>query len=233
VALADGSVEIQRASGNANTISYFSSEVVKFNDNIDIRTFYNTINQTAATSDTDVLFDPVISQQRSIVFNPQANNHGEINTSTALDNAREAFYTQELVDFDTAQPKIRVTKGASTYSTQSCACITEFPEYNMYFMEGYTKEQGAPVVREVQAYRSSTGELVDSTTSASGTGYFFLESKYGDEHHVVCLDDVAGVDYNHLIYGKLYPTVISGTFAYNEGLTPSGVLGEIPLGRAS
>lgn len=230
VARADGSIEIQRAAAS-NTISYFSSEVVKFNDDLDIRVFYNTIDQSAVTSDTDMLFDPAIEQQRSIVFNPQTNNHGEINTSTATDNAREAFYTQELIDFDTAQPKLRVTKGASTYSTQACACVTEFPEYNMYFMEGYTKEQGVAVSREVLAYRSSTGELVDSTTSASGTGYFFLETKYSDEHHVVCLDDVAGVDYNHLIYGKLSPTVISGTFAYNEGLTPSGVLGEIPLGR--
>jgi hypothetical protein len=73
---------------------------------------------------------------------------------------------------------------------------------------------------------------VDTTTSVSGTGYFWVETTHSGSHYVVCLDDDAGVNYNHLIYGKIYPTVISGSFAYNEGLvTASGLDVGVPLGR--
>jgi hypothetical protein len=84
--------------------------------------------------------------------------------------------------------------------------------YNKYFVEGYVKEKGIPVQREVCMYRSSTGELIDSTISVSGTGYFWVETPYGEKHYVVCLDDEAKPDYNHLIYGKVTPTVISGSY---------------------
>jgi hypothetical protein len=46
----------------------------------------------------------------------------------------------------------------------------------------------------------------------------------------VCLDDVANISYNHLVYGKIIPTVISGSFAYNNNLvTLSGLEVGVPL----
>jgi hypothetical protein len=67
-------------------------------------------------------------------------------------------------------------------------------------------------------YRADTGEIVDETTSASGTGYFKLETTYSGAHYVVCLDDEGLPDYNDLIYGRIYPAVIEGCFRDNEGL---------------
>jgi len=114
--------------------------------------------------------------------------------------------------------------------TNSAAYVYQWPEYNKYFIEGYVKEKGQPVQREVALYRSSDHSLVDSAVSASGTGYFWLETPYGEHHYVVCLDDESKPDYNHLIYGKIMPTVISGSFAYNEGLTTTSGFDEgIPL----
>jgi hypothetical protein len=63
------------------------------------------------------------------------------------------------------------------------------------------------VERTVRAYNTTTGELINSTTSVSGT--FYLESPYSTKHHVVCHDDEADPAYNDLIYGKIEPVEIT------------------------
>jgi len=98
-------------------------------------------------------------------------------------------------------------------------------------MEGTVEEVSSPVVRTIHAYRSLTGELVDVTTSESGTGYFFVESPYYDEHHLVCFDEAGGNEYNELIYGQLEPAVISGTTSYMDGTVASCIPVGMPIGR--
>ena len=107
----------------------------------------------------------------------------------------------------------------------------QFPDYNKYYMEGYVKETIVPSARTVYAYRADTGELMDYTTSNSGTGYFYLETSYSGAHYLVCLDDVAGTNYNDLVYGQIYPTVISGSFAFLARLTDNALDVGIPLFR--
>jgi hypothetical protein len=44
----------------------------------------------------------------------------------------------------------------------------------------------------------------------------------------MCFDDAGGIDYNALIYGRAYPTAISGTWAFYEGLVASGIPVDAP-----
>ena len=78
-----------------------------------------------------------------------------------------------------------------------------------YYFSGHTFEQQSPVSRKLYLYERSTGDLVDTTTS-SGDGYYYMETASSGSHNIVCLDDEAGVDYNDLISGKVFPTTISG-----------------------
>jgi hypothetical protein len=165
-----------------------------------------------------------VDLNRYMLLSYTQNNTGSSDT-TAEHAWDELIHSYRLIDSNTIRTQKR---GGTGYSTESYFGLYEFPEYNKYYMEGYTKEQGDPVPREVRAYRASTGELMDVTVSVSGTGYFYLESIYNDAHYIVCLDDDAAPSYNDLIYGNVYPTLISGTFYYN---TTSGITGgSIPSG---
>lgn len=79
---------------------------------------------------------------------------------------------------------------------------------NSYYFSGYVYEQGIPVSRSIYLYYKENGNFIASTTS-SGNGYYYLETTYSGAHYLVCVDDLAGVDYNDLIVGNVFPTVIS------------------------
>ena len=86
----------------------------------------------------------------------------------------------------------------------------EPPEVPQHYVSGHVVETTIPINRKVNLHRSDTGELVGATTSSGIGGYFYGETIYSGAHYVVCLDDDAGVDYNDLIYGNIYPATISG-----------------------
>jgi hypothetical protein len=163
---------------------------------------------------------------RSMVLSSNVDNSG-LSQGSSVSNWDEAYFYYDFLDDNTIYAK---KSRLATITSTSTFFAYQFPDFNKYYMEGYVTELTAPVARTVNAYRASTGELVDSTTSVSGTGYFLLETPYPDEHYVVCLDDVANISYNHLVYGKIIPTVISGSFAYNNNLvTLSGLEVGVPL----
>ena len=90
------------------------------------------------------------------------------------------------------------------------------PAYGTYYnslyvgcFSGYTLEQQAPVSRKLYLYDRPTGALITTTTS-SGDGYYYMETSFSGSHNIVCLDDVAGVKYNDIISGNVFPTTISG-----------------------
>lgn len=210
---------IRTVTFNKNDTSYYNMdnanvEAIEFSN---IKAYNEFVTLNGATTSGDISFHPKkpLDLSRSMVISGNIDGEGRVDTnnSSAWD---EGFHYYEFKDGSAVTA--RKTGGAS-FSTYSAFYAYQFPEYNKYFIEGYVKEKGQPVQREVALYRAETNELVDSTISASGTGYFLLETPYGEKHYAVCLDDMSKPDYNHLIYGKLLPTVTSGSFAYNEGLT--------------
>ena len=78
------------------------------------------------------------------------------------------------------------------------------------YISGYVTENTTPVNRQIYLHNRDTGELVEETTSSGVGGYFYMETTYSGAHYVVCIDDAAGLDYNDLIYGRIYPTTVSG-----------------------
>lgn len=218
---------------STESISYINCEVVEFNKNIDIRVLWDDPSfSTTTTTLSNFNTTPLLSEERTIIIPSVFNNGNSNNASSTTTGPQDSFLLQEMIDFNINSPKVRLTKSGASYTSYAGICVTEVPDFNKYYIEGYTKEQRSNVSREVRAYRSLTSELVDSVTSSSGTGYFFVETPYSDAHYIICLDDSASPDYNDLIYGRIYPTVISGTFAYNEGLvTTSGFSIGVPLGR--
>ena len=83
-------------------------------------------------------------------------------------------------------------------------------EEKSYHISGYVTENTTPVNRQIYLHNRDTGELVSETTSSGVGGYFYATTTYSGAHYVVCIDDLAGLDYNDLIYGRVYPTTTSG-----------------------
>jgi len=206
-------IQFDKLSATA-TITHLNTELIEFKDK-DIRSVNHLLYFDATTSSDEIR--PLLSRtphdlRRSIISAANTSNitRNDATTAEDIDNAfiRYKFLDGNSVVLGTRQQDTSITYG-SFYPI-------EFPPYKTHYIDGYVKEQGAPVERTVRAYRSDTGEEMDYTASISGTGYFYLETTYSGAHYVVCLDDMDGISYNDLIYGKIYPTVISGTFTYNE-----------------
>jgi hypothetical protein len=70
---------------------------------------------------------------------------------------------------------------------------------------GYVQVEGQPAARVVNLYRRSTGELVNSTVSASGTGVFSVSSPYEDYHYTVILPELND-GYDLIAHDKIHPT---------------------------
>jgi len=78
----------------------------------------------------------------------------------------------------------------------------------VYFFAGYTKQYDTPVIRTVRTYRTDTGELMDETVSA-GAGYYYMTTTHTGTHYLVCIDDPAVPDFNHLIIKDAIPLPIT------------------------
>jgi hypothetical protein len=77
-----------------------------------------------------------------------------------------------------------------------------------YYFSGYVLEQETPLSRTIYLHNRTTGELITTTTS-SGNGYYYLETTSSGSHYIVCLDDDAGVEYNDLITGSVFPMEVT------------------------
>lgn len=76
-----------------------------------------------------------------------------------------------------------------------------------YYFSGYVYEINTsnPISRVVRLYRRSNGELIDSTTSSSKNGYYYVETPYDGDHYIVALDDELGVQYNLVALDWMVP----------------------------
>ena len=213
-----GNVELVRFSEGSN----FISRIV----NISIATTHS------GTASLDRSFNTDMSM---IVISPAS---GASANSDRTDNwaglQDECFFNYSFLDSTTV-----IARKINSADTNNGVCIACELPYNSYYFDGYVQEVIGgyrpaplqPVSRDLYMYRADTGTLMDQTTSVSGTGYFYLETSYSGAHYIVCKDDVAGIDYNDLIYGQLYPTVISGCFAHYMGWVDSSLAVGTPVFR--
>lgn len=75
--------------------------------------------------------------------------------------------------------------------------LLKFPP-QLYRVAGEISENALPVIRKIRLYNETTGMLVSETYSNS-EGYYELDTPYTNPHYIVCMDEVGGQDYNHLI----------------------------------
>jgi len=180
--------------------------MVDFNEGVGIHSQHGV--QEFDASDTVVYQDinKVVSEN-SIVMPISPIHYTSVNSSSAT-------YFPDMssrLSLTASGTKIKFERPLSGVAGRVAYQTLEFPEFNKYYFDGTVTEQGLPAPgRVVRAYRKDTGYMVDETTSASGTGYFYLETTYSGTHDIVCLDDVGGYSYNDLIYGDVIPTTISG-----------------------
>ena len=87
-----------------------------------------------------------------------------------------------------------------TFSTAGTVSGTTF------YFDGFVKELNTPVQRTLYIYRRNTGEFLGITTS-SGDGGYYLETGYGGDHFIVCVDDEDGVQYEDLIISRAIPHI--------------------------
>ena len=185
------------------------TETVDFNPCLGVRVGGAFIDMaTGVSSETKpTLIVGGLDLDRSITFPTIVNsiNRGE---GTGANDVGEICVKLELTDGDTLT-WTRYDKGDDTYGFGQWV---EWPPYKTHYFEGIVTERDFPVVRDVACFRTDTNELMDSTTSTSGTGYYRLETTYSGTHYIVCQDDDLPIDYNHLVLGKMDPyPITSGT----------------------
>jgi len=190
---------------STNSYTIFAIEFNNYNK-MDVSVQQRIINFNNSTSSATVGINKVDENKTCLVSSTAPINATVSTTSSNYFNP--AFSKFTLTSSGTEVKREIVNDGVSS---NSAIQIIEFPEPNKYYFEGTVTEQGSPAAgRQVRAYRKDTGYLVDETISASGTGYFYLETTYSGTHDIVCLDDLSGYSYNDLIYGDVIPTTISG-----------------------
>lgn len=194
---------------NTGAVSDSHVEVIEFNENLDIKVggYWVDLGAGNTHEEKGFLTDYLIDLDRSFIVNTVANsiNRGD---STGTDDNGAICIRLEIIDESTWSSD-NYDKGINVYGW---AQWVEFPPYKSHYFEGTVTELGSPVVRQVACHRADTYELMDYTTSASGTGYYRLETTYSGAHYIICQDDIPGTSYNDLILGKMEPEPItSGT----------------------
>jgi len=202
---ADANFTWNRAT-NAGSILDSHIEVLEFNPKLDIRVGGNRTDFTGSNEDEtkDLGSEYPLDLDRSIVCPSIVNSINRAN-GTAVDDVGSVCVKFELTSSGTEIDYSRYYKGITT---DGYFQWIEWPPFKTHYFEGTVTERGLPVIRNVACHRADTYELMDYTTSASGTGYYRLETSYSGVHYIVCQDDEAPLDYNDLVLGKMEPTEI-------------------------
>jgi hypothetical protein len=149
----------------------------------------------------------------TVIWSGQSQPHMRTNTSSSS-YIQSGFFKAVLQDSRT----LLVTR--STYGSPpeswGHVFLIEFPMAT-HKVSGVVREKGSFVSRDLRLHSTATGEVLASTTSSGVDGAYSFYTTYSGSTYVVCFDDDEGTVYNGLISTDVYPTVISGTFPYEEG----------------
>ncbi len=83
--------------------------------------------------------------------------------------------------------------------------LINISQADIFQINGYVKEFGEPVQREVYLYDRASGELMDKVISNT-LGYYTLKTTISGAHNIVCLDATIAPDFDDLILSKVTPT---------------------------
>lgn len=82
------------------------------------------------------------------------------------------------------------------------------PEYpNFYKFSGAVKEKGVPVDRELRFFRKDNDAYIGAITSSGIGGIYSMDTPYGGNHYIICLDHPDSPYYNDLIKSNCSPEV--------------------------
>ncbi len=93
--------------------------------------------------------------------------------------------------------------------------ILSLLESTPYYFSGKVSDDVTFINREVISYNRATYHHMDTSFSDGVEGSFFLDSSTGGTCFLVCLDDVGGTSYNHLVAAIVDPAPAS-TYGYTQ-----------------
>jgi hypothetical protein len=189
--------------GNYGNITSRHVEICDFHPDTGIRVggYWIDIPGGASSESKSVVTAPALDPERTIVAPTITNCINRVD-GTGADDLGAVCCRLELNESTGNVDITKYDKGIYTYGWFQ---YVEWPEFKTHYFEGTVTERNVPISRTVSCYRADTNELMDSTVSVSGTGFYHLETTYDGPHYIVCQDDNAGIDYNHLILGKMEP----------------------------
>jgi hypothetical protein len=181
-------------------------ELVDFNDDLDIMIggYWVDIPPGDTSETKATMTDTSLDLDRSIVFPTIVNDINRVD-GTDITHVGSCCVKFELTDVD----EVTCTKYDKSVNTYGWFQWVQWPPFKTHYFEGTVTEKGVPVERTVSCFRSDTNELMDYVTSTSGTGAYRLETTYSGVHYIVCQDNDAPLDYNHLVLGKMTPYPIT------------------------
>lgn len=230
----DHGIQFDKGNGSYDIVAS-NVEAVEFSPSLvakDLKVYSNfyTFNSASTNMSIDLKLNSydTFHIQRSMLLNAHHENISRADTSDYV-AFQECYHCLEFNNTVGSgySNAITASRTTSNYTSYGYYYAIQFPRFNKYYFSGYVKEQGSSVSRKVSAYKSSSGEIVDTTMSASGTGYFYLETPDYVAHHIVASGNDEGTSYNDLIYSKIYPTVISGAFAWIADYPTVSGVGEL------
>jgi len=194
-------------------------EQIMFYDN-DINIYYIYVLEESGSSGSEYTLPVNINKHNSVCSwsNQSTISSWNLSTTSQLYQT-DLFYTCKI----TEQNKVVTERKKTNTENINFITVIEFPEPNRYYVSGTVEEDLTGFVeRKVSLYRNDTGELCDTTMSSDTNGYFYLETSYSGIHSVVCNDDLIGVSYNDLVFGKIIPSEINKINLFDISITVSG-----------
>jgi len=187
---------------------------ITFNENLGIYVdhvhFYFGTSATSVTVDLNREYD----MNRTVFWAGQAQSMMRTNTTSTSVGPQHGYFKAEFQDSTT----LLVTRNVSSpaYESWGHVYLIEIP-LPTYKVAGVVREKGSFVERTLHLHRSDTGEFMAKTTSSGIDGTYEFLTTYSGSTYVVCFDDVEGTQYNGLIETEVFPTVLTGTWAADQG----------------
>jgi len=218
-----GTMYIEKLKLITTSTSYIDSSFKIPQSNTNLHLVMNRcVLRAVNVNTTNILFEPSQTCGSIVVSNCYLESIGL--HIEYLNNVNFSSITKtecnKIFEVGNGDPTVNDTVNTPTYGYGPNYGSNNITPY-MYYFSGYTTKLNLPVSRVVKAFTKDkyayspieaeqTYTCIDETVSASGTGYFYLQTTFSGAHQIICEDDEEGVKYNDLIFSNVYPATVSG-----------------------